>query len=129
MRPAPMRCPICQAELAITRLHCPSCDTTIEGRFAASQFASLSPEQVDFVLTFIRCEGKLNRIEQEEKEKWGSYPSIRNRLMDVIRALGYEPGKEESGETSETRRRALENLASGKINAETAMKILRGEED
>ncbi len=129
MRSAPSRCPICQSEITITRLHCSSCDTTLEGRFASNQFTNLSSEQLDFILTFVRCEGKLNRIEMEEKERWGSYPSIRNRLLEVIRALGYEPGREDPGEPSEARRSALENLASGRINTETAIRILRGEED
>ena len=30
MRPAPASCPICQSELTVARLHCSSCDTTIE---------------------------------------------------------------------------------------------------
>jgi hypothetical protein len=115
--------------MTITRLHCSSCDTSLEGRFASSQLANLSSEQLDFILTFVRCEGKLNRIELEEKERWGSYPSIRNRLLEVIRALGYEPGREDSGGPSEARQSALENLAAGRINAETAIRILRGEED
>jgi len=129
MRSAPTRCPICQAEMTITRLHCTSCDTAIEGRFASNQLTNLSSDQLDFILTFVRCEGKLNRIEMEEKERWGSYPSIRNRLLEVIHALGYEPGREDIGEPSEARRGVLENLAAGKINAEAAIRILRGEED
>ena len=129
MRPAPARCPICQSELTVVRLHCPSCDTAIEGRFAASYFANLSPEQFDFMVTFVRCEGKLNRIEQEEKEKWGSYPTIRNRLHELIHALGFEPGRDETPEVSEEKRRSvLENLDAGRITAEDAMRLLRGEE-
>src|SRR4030067_3257444 len=105
MRFIPSRSPICQAEMTIPRLHCSSCDTTLEGRFASNQLTNLSSDQLDFILTFVRCEGKLNRIEMEEKERWGSYPSIRNRLLEVIRALGYEPGREDPGEHGEARRR------------------------
>lgn len=128
MRPAPTRCPICQSELTVARLHCPSCDTTIEGQFASGHFANLSPEQIEFIVTFVRCEGKINRLEQEER--WGSYPTIRNRLHEVIRALGFEPGKEEIPELSdEIRNKILEDLNAGKINAEVAMRKLRGEEE
>lgn len=124
MRPAPTRCPICQSELTVTRLHCPSCDTALEGRFAAGHFSNLSPEQMEFVFTFVRCEGKINRMEQEIGL---SYPTIRNRLHEVIRAMGYEPGKDESPEVSDEKRRTvLEDLDTGKISAEDAMKILRG---
>ncbi len=127
MNNALTRCPVCQNELSITRLHCEACDTTLEGRFVGGPFAHLSREQMDFVLTFIRCEGKLTRM---ETELGISYPTIRNRLQEIIRALGFEPGKDELAvEVSEDRRRqVLEDLDTGKLTAEAAMRILRGEE-
>lgn len=127
MYPALNRCPVCKSELTVTRLHCSTCDTVVEGRFTAGHFANLSPEQLDFIVTFVRCEGKINRVEQEMGL---SYPTIRNRLQEVIRALGFEPGRDESPEVSEERRRSiLEDLNSGKISAEAAMRLLRGEEE
>mgnify|MGYP003473339741 FL=1 len=127
MRPAPTRCPICQSELSVVRLHCSSCDTSIEGNFASGQFANLSPEQLDFVFTFVRCEGKINRMEQELGL---SYPTIRNRLHETIRALGYEPGKDDSVEITQERRNGiLEDLSVGKFSAEEATRLLRGEEE
>lgn len=127
MRPAPTRCPICQSELSVVRLHCHTCDTTIEGQFVSGQFANLTPEQMEFVFTFIRCEGKINRMEQELEL---SYPTIRNRLHEVIRALGFEPGKDEPAEIPQERRNSiLEELSTGKISAEEATRLLRGEEE
>lgn len=127
MYPALTRCPVCRGELTVTRLHCSSCDTAVEGRFAAGHFANLTSEQLDFILTFVRVEGKLNRM---ETELGLSYPTIRNRLHEIIRALGYEPGREETPEVDDEKRRlALEQLEAGKISAEEAMKILRGEEN
>jgi hypothetical protein len=126
MKTALSKCPVCEGELTVTRLHCDTCDTVIEGRFANSVFAGLTPEQIDFIETFVRCEGKITRMEDEMAL---SYPTIRNRLQDVIRALGYEPGKEEAAEIpDEKRREVLENLDSGKISAEEAMRLLNGEE-
>ena len=114
MRPAPTRCPICQSELTVARLHCSSCDTSIEGRFASGQFSNLTPEQLEFTFTFVRCEGKINRMEQELGV---SYPTIRNRLNEVIRALGYEPGKDEPVEITQDKRNSiLEDLSAGKIS-------------
>ncbi len=127
MRPAPTRCPICQSELSVVRLHCSSCDTSIEGNFASGQFSNLSHEQLDFVFTFVRCEGKINRMEQELGL---SYPTIRNRLHEVIRALGYEPGRDEPVEISQEKRNSiLEDLSAGKITAEEATRLLRGDEE
>ncbi len=126
MRPAPTICPICQSELEVARLHCNSCDTSIEGHFAMGQFSNLTPDQLEFVFTFVRCEGKINRMEQELSL---SYPTIRNRLHEVIRALGYEPGRDESAEVNaEIRSSAIADLEAGKITADQAMRILRGEE-
>lgn len=127
MNPALTRCPVCKNELTVTRLHCSSCDTVVEGRFTAGHFANLTAEQLDFIVTFVRVEGKLNRM---EGELGLSYPTIRNRLHDVIRALGYEPGKEEAAPdvTDEKRKSVLEELDAGRISADAAMRILRGEE-
>ena len=126
MNSALARCPICQNELTITRLHCEACDTTLEGRFTGGPFGHLSKDQLDFIETFVRCEGKLTRMEAELQL---SYPTIRNRLHEVIRAMGYEPGKDESLDVSEEKRHSvLEDLDSGKISAEDAMRMLRGEE-
>ncbi len=126
MHPALTRCPVCRNELTVTRLHCSSCDTVVEGRFTAGHFANLTAEQINFIVTFVRVEGKLNRM---ETELGLSYPTIRNRLHDVIRAMGYEPGKEEPTDVSdEKRREVLEDLNAGKISADDAMRILRGEE-
>jgi hypothetical protein len=126
MYAAPTRCPVCRSELEVTRLHCSACDTSIEGRFSGGPIAHLTAEHLDFIVTFVRCEGKINRMEQELGV---SYPTIRNRLHEVIRALGYEPGKEETIEINpEARSTALEDLESGKISLDDAMRILRGEE-
>jgi len=128
MKPSLNKCPVCGEDLVVSRYHCEACDTTIEGRFENSAFPGLTAEQIEFVKTFVRLEGRINRIEQEQK--WGSYPTIRNRLREVIRAMGYEPGREEPAEISdETRRAVLEQLDSGKISAEDAMRRLRGEEE
>ena len=127
MNPALKQCPVCKNELVITRLHCPSCSTTIDGRFYAGPFANLSRQEMEFIEVFVRCEGKIKRVEEELEL---SYPTIRNRLHEVIRSMGYEPGKEEPEEVidAEKRSQVLEDLHAGRISAEEAMQILGGEE-
>jgi hypothetical protein len=126
MKTALNKCPVCEGELMVTRLHCDICDTSIEGRFANSAFAGLTAEQLDFVETFVRCEGKMNRLADELAM---SYPTLRNRLHEVIRTLGYEPGKEESSDIPEEKRIGiLEKLDSGTISADEAMRLLNREE-
>jgi hypothetical protein len=120
------KCPVCDGELTVTRLHCDTCDTSIEGRFSNTAFAGLTAEQLDFVETFVRVEGKMNRMAEELAM---SYPTLRNRLQEIIRALGYEPRKEEAGEIpDEKRREVLEKLDAGQISADEAMHLLNGED-
>lgn len=124
MNSLPTKCPICGGEIAVTRIHCRECDTTIESRFDAGAFAQLSHEQLAFIETFVRCEGKITRMENELSL---SYPTIRNRLHEVIRALGYEPGggDEPVGLSDNERQRILEDLDNGLISAEKAMLLLQ----
>jgi len=124
MNITPTRCPLCAGELTITRIYCRDCDTTFDGRFSNGPFSSLTPEQLNFLVTFVRCEGKINRMEDEIGL---SYPTIRNRLHEVIRLLGFEPGvgEEPAGLTEQDRQRILEELDAGRIGAAEAMRLLK----
>lgn len=140
------KCPVCRGDLLVTRLHCPSCETTFEGGFAPGpsplqeafspdQLRSLLPlsrltqEQLYFVITFVRCEGRFNRMEEELGL---SYPTLRNRLDEVIRAMGFEPAREEPAPAvpnipgPEERQAILELLERGEIDVENARRRLSG---
>ena len=121
------KCPVCGEDLIVSRYQCASCDTKIEGRFENNAFPGLTGEQIEFVKTFVRCEGKINRVEEEIHL---SYPTIRNLLQEVNRAMGYELGKDGLPQVSEEKRRSvLDDLDSGRISAEDATRLLRGEEE
>ena len=122
MNPVIGQCPICRESLHVTRLHCRNCDTSLEGHFALGRLYQLSPDQLSFIETFIRCEGKINRVEQEIGM---SYPAVRARLTEVIRALGYEVGEEEKGVSEEARRDILAQVSRGEIPAEEAIQLLK----
>lgn len=126
MVPLPDRCPFGGGEIVVTQFYCPETNITIDGRFSVNApFAQLTPEQLSFVETFVRCEGKLSRMEGELSL---SYPTLRNRLHDVIRALGYEPGKAEPAAiTEDGRKEVLDALDDGSISFDEAMQLLRGE--
>ena len=128
MNPVIGQCPICRHTLHVTRLQCRNCDTNIDGHFTLGRLYQLSPEQLEFVETFVRCEGKINRVEQEIGL---SYPAVRARLNDVIRALGYEVGEPAPtrGIPEEVQRDILTELRAGKITAEEALQMLRGDSD
>jgi hypothetical protein len=125
--PVPGNCPVCDEGMIVTRLYCPNCDVTIEGRFSIGRLAMLSPEQLEFVEVFLRCEGKITRV---EKDLGISYPTVRSRLNEVVTAMGYEvSGSAEHNDepTPEERRQVLDDLAAGRITSEEAIELLRGE--
>jgi len=124
MNTLPSKCPICGGEIAVTRLHCRECDTSFDGRFSNGAFSQLTAEQLSFVELFVRCEGKITRMEDELDL---SYPTIRKSLHEVIRALGYEPGsgEEAGGLSDEERQGILEDLDNGRITAKQAMSLLQ----
>lgn len=126
MNPVIGQCPICGNNLHVTRLNCRNCDTTIDGHFTLGRLYQLSPEQLEFVEVFLRCEGKINRVEQEIGL---SYPAVRARLTDVIRALGYEVGEPTPSRSvsEEVRRDILNELQNGNLSAEEALQMLRSD--
>ncbi|HYY55272.1 MAG TPA: DUF2089 domain-containing protein [Candidatus Dormibacteraeota bacterium] len=113
------RCPVCSEALRVTRLECDSCGTRVEGTFALGRFHSLTPEQLQFLETFVRVRGNIKDV---ERELGVSYPTARARLDAVIRALGFEVPSEDH--QSERRKEILRELSEGKIEADDAVKLL-----
>jgi len=123
MNPVIGQCPICHENLHVTRLQCRHCDTALEGHFTLGRLYHLDAEQLSFVETFIRCEGKINRVEQEIGL---SYPAVRARLADVIEAMGFEIGEREPEPLSpEMRQQVLTELSEGNLSADEALEMLR----
>ena len=111
-------CPVCQQPLHVSRLHCPACNTTIEGDFQAERLLSLTPEQKSFVFSFLRNRGNIREM---EKELGISYPTVRARLDQVIAALGIEPAPS----AKPTRKEILEMLSRGELTQEQAMDMMK----
>lgn len=117
----PGLCVVCGNELVVERLSCNHCGTSLEGSFSLGRMQRLNEEQWQFVELFLRCEGKLNRVCEELGI---SYPTVRNRLHEVIRALGYEIKEDEP--SSEARQGWLRDLAEGKTTVEQVLQLLTG---
>lgn len=122
----PTRCPVCGGEMRVLRLRCASCDTELTGSFTLGKLLQLTSEQLRFVEVFVKNEGKIKDV---ESELGISYPTVRARLRDVIRGLGYEPGDEAptTPPAPERRRQILDDLAQGRVSADDAARLLRGE--
>jgi hypothetical protein len=128
-------CPVCSGELAVTRLHCRACGTTLEGEFSVGRFGRLTREQLALLESFLRSRGNLRDM---ERELGISYPTVRSRVEALIRALGFGPrdddpaesaGAQEAnvaGDLAATRQSILERLARREITADDAAAAIRG---
>jgi len=138
-------CPVCAGELAITRLHCRSCGTTLEGDFSVGRFGRLSREQLALLESFLRSRGNLRDM---ERELGLSYPTVRSRVEALVRSLGFGPrsdgdepasdavdasaaaadaavAAEDAARILEARQQILERLARHEIDAEDAADQIR----
>jgi hypothetical protein len=128
-------CPVCDSPLTVTRLHCNNCGTTIEGDFTVGRFSRLNRDQYALLESFLRSRGNLREL---ERELGVSYPTVRNRVEALLRALDLADGtpippEPPRGEPiapavdPEMRRQILERLARHELTAEQAAAALRGE--
>ena len=123
-------CPVCSGELAVTRLRCTSCGTTLEGEFSVGRFGRLSRDQMTLLESFLRSRGNLRDI---ERELGISYPTVRSRVEALVRALGFGPraddetvaDDEPAAESLATREAILGRLARHEITAEDAAVAIR----
>ncbi len=126
-------CPVCSNELAITRLHCGSCGTTLEGDFSVGRFGRLNRDQLALLESFLRSRGNLREM---ERELGISYPTVRTRVEALVRALGFgaradavagDPSDDDTevAPLPRTRDSILERLARREISAEDAAVAIR----
>lgn len=128
-------CPVCSADLAVTRLHCDNCGTSLEGQFSVGRFSRLTREQMAILESFLRSRGNLREM---ERELGLSYPTVRSRVDGLVRALGLgeaprvdQPDDDDAATASSTedpgttRQAVLERLARHEITAEAAAAAIR----
>ncbi len=113
----PTECPACREQLEVARLTCSSCTVQLNGRFELPELLRLGREDLEFVLDFVRCSGSLKDLCQL---RGLSYPTIRNRLNDVVSKLSADK------ETLETKRRKILNaIAEGTLTVKEATQKLK----
>ena len=119
-------CPVCSNELAVTRLHCRSCGTTLEGEFSVGRFGRLTREQLALLESFLRSRGNLREM---ERELGISYPTVRSRVEALVRALGFGARSDGDGAPEPARLHdrdeILEALARHEMTAEDAAIAIR----
>ncbi|MFO8151498.1 MAG: DUF2089 domain-containing protein [Trueperaceae bacterium] len=118
--PMPTRCPVTGESLEVTRLRGPNSGVVIEGNFLPNEFALLDRESLDYLRLFVKVRGNLKEV---ERMLGVSYPTVRARFEQLLRALGYEAAAEEPGPS---RADVLGQLERGEITAEEATRALKG---
>jgi len=113
----PTICPSCRGSLAATKLKCGACGTQVEGDFNLPALLRLSLADLDFVLRFVRASGSLKDMAAQLGQ---SYPTIRNRLNDIIAQLG---GLAER--RAEKRQAILDAIAQGTLSVAAAEQQLK----
>jgi hypothetical protein len=128
------QCPACGGPYIITECRCTNCHLEMRGEFAPGQFSSLTEDQLTFVRAFLRVRGNLSEM---EKVLGVSYPTIRNKLDEINKAL---EGIEVTGASSqdniegaavasrvpdEARRAILKQVAAGQLSAAEAIQQLK----
>ena len=123
-------CPVCANELAVTRLHCQSCGTTLEGDFSVGRFGRLNRDQLTLLESFLRSRGNLREM---ERELGISYPTVRSRVESLVRALGFgaRADADDADEsvvepiTGRSREEILQALARHEMTADDAAAAIR----
>jgi len=118
-------CPTCGQVMAVTGLGCAGCGTEIRGQFRLTRFDLLTDEQLGFLERFLRVRGNIRDV---ERETGLSYPTVRNRLDSVLRALGLDEAKPRPGVPETMKLAVLDGLADGSLTLRSAMEYLQGED-
>jgi len=128
-------CPTCGSELVVSEVTCTVCDTTVRSRYAPCPFCRLAPEDLAFMLLFVKSRGN---VKDMERELGVSYWTIRGRLNEIISAMGLggedgeaadappdvEPPAPRRGRPPAERQAVLDRLRAGEISAEEAARLI-----
>ncbi len=110
-------CPYCTGDFIIKEVECQGCKTLIKSNFKINRFHMFKPEDLYFIEVFLKNEGNIKLM---EKDLGVSYPTVKSRLKNIIKILGYKT----KNDNSEKRLKILNALSDGEINVKEALKSL-----
>ena len=93
MKVLPTVCPSCNSQLKVKSLICEQCQTEIQGEYELPVLTRLSLEDQSFILEFIKSSGSLKEM---ARLLHLSYPTVRNRLDEIIERLKQAENSEEN---------------------------------
>lgn len=110
-------CPYCGGDFIIKEVECKGCKTQIKSTFKVNRFHMFKPEDLYFIEIFLKNEGNIKLMEKDLRI---SYPTVKSRLKNIVKALGYTS----KGNDSEDRVKILNSLSAGEIDVKEAIKRL-----
>ncbi|NPB04147.1 MAG: DUF2089 domain-containing protein [Thermotogae bacterium] len=115
----PKGCPICGGKLAVKTVRCLSCGAEITANFSSTPFDSLSQEQLDFLIEFLKTWGNFSQL---ARRLGVSYPTVRSKYAKILEDMGIVSEGEEGLSAGEV----LDMLERGEIDVSEAERLLRG---
>lgn len=110
-------CPYCGGDFVIKEVECQGCKTLIKSNFKINRFHMFKKEDLYFIEVFLKNEGNIKLM---EKDLGISYPTVKSRLKNIIKTLGYKAKDDDP----EKRLKILNALSDGEINVKEALKNL-----
>ncbi len=110
-----IHCPSCRRSMSPVKLHCKTCDLSVEGHFEMDALAGLSNEDQALAIAFIRSFGSIKKLQ----EALGvSYPTARARLEKLVEKLN-------SGmKMNPPQATIIQQLEKGEISVNEALEVL-----
>lgn len=80
-------CPICGKELSISKLKCEDCDMEYSGDFEMPFFSNLNEEEMGFVKDFLRCEGNISHLQNENGKSYATIKALLHKINVKLRLV------------------------------------------
>jgi hypothetical protein len=113
----PPTCPSCGTTLAVVKLECPVCQTEVAGRYPLCPVCRLDADHRRLFDLYMAVRGNVRDV---QRSLGVSYPTARQRIEGLFRALGHGPTPPQPAAT-------LRRLRLGEIDVDTAERLLRGD--
>jgi hypothetical protein len=122
LHPLITRDPVSGDTLIVTRLESPRSGIVIEGAFSLGWIGRLTPEQLEFVGLLVRNRGNVQKV---AADLGTAYNTARNRLDEIVAALGVPVARADGGQERVRRTDVLRRLSAGEIEFDEAMRLLK----
>ena len=80
----PIVCPSCENSLRVSQMKCDQCQTDVNGNYELPLYLKLNRDDQYFILEFFLSSGS---IKEMAKQAGNSYPTMRNKMDDLIEKI------------------------------------------